>query len=97
MRIEILESARDDLTSGRAFYETQKDGLGAYFLNSLIEDIDSLQVYAGIHSVHFDRYHRMLAKRFPFAIYYRTEEDVIRVYAVLDCRQDPQRTADRLK
>jgi plasmid stabilization system protein ParE len=97
VRIEILESARDDLISGWNFYESQRAELGAYFLDSLFSDIDSLVLFAGVHPVHFDRYHRMLSKRFPFAIYYRTEVEVVRVYAVLDCRQDPERIARRLK
>ena len=97
MRIEILESARDDLISGRTFYERQNAGLGAYFLDTLFSDIESLLLFSGVHPIHFDRYHRLLSKRFPFAIYYRTEGDLIRVYAVLDCRQDPARIVDRLK
>lgn len=97
MRIEILESARDDLITGRAFYESRRSGLGAYFLDSLFSDIDSLLLFAGVHSLHFDRYYRLLSKRFPFAVYYRIEADLIRIYAVLDCRQDPARIAERLK
>lgn len=40
MRIEILESARDDLGLGRSFYEGQREGLGALFLDSLFSDIE---------------------------------------------------------
>ena len=97
MRIEILESARDDLISGRAFYESQRAGLGAYFLDSLFSDIESLLLFSGVHSIHFERYHRLLSRRFPFAIYYRIEGDLIRIHAVLDCRRDPERIAERLK
>lgn len=97
MRIEILESARDDLALGRSFYDRRAPGLGNYFLDSLSSDIDSLLLFAGVHSIHFERYHRMLSKRFPFAVYYRVEQDVIRVHAVLDLRQDPRRIADRMK
>lgn len=96
MRIEILDSAQDDLISGYAFYERQRKGLGDYFLDSLFSDIDSLLLFAGIHPVYFQRYHRLLSKRFPFAIYYRVEGDVVRVYAALDCRQDPTRIAERM-
>lgn len=31
----------------------------------------------------------MLSKRFPFAIYYELEDDVVYVYAILDLRRDP--------
>jgi plasmid stabilization system protein ParE len=96
MRIEILDSAQDDLIAGHDFYENQAQGLGTYFLDTLFSDIDSLRLFAGMHAVHFGRYHRLLSKRFPFAVYYRVEGDVARVYAVLDCRQNPRRIADRL-
>jgi hypothetical protein len=70
MTIEILDSAEEDLIDGFKFYENQSRGLGDYFLDSLFSDIESLRVYAGIHALHFG-YHRLLSKRFPFAIYYR--------------------------
>jgi hypothetical protein len=51
MRILILDEAERDLEEGRRFYEEQREGLGAYFRDSLVSDIDSLQFYAGIHRV----------------------------------------------
>ena len=97
MRIEVLDSAQQDLLAGFAFYERQAYGLGSYFLDSLFSDIDSLRLFAGVHAVHFGRYHRLLSKRFPFAIYYRLEADTVRIRAILDCRQDPRMVTDRLK
>lgn len=81
---------------GRSFYENHRAGLGAYFLDSLFSDIESLLLHSGIHPIYFDRYHRMLSKRFPFAVYYRVEGEAVRIYTVLDCRQDPERAAQRL-
>ena len=49
MKIVIQSSALADLTEGFDFYERNEPGLGAYFLDSLYSDIDSLQLYAGIH------------------------------------------------
>jgi plasmid stabilization system protein ParE len=95
MKVQILDEAEQDLLDGAHFYEMQISGLGEYFLNSLFSDIDSLQIYGGIHSVHFG-YHRLLSKRFPFAVYYRVENDEVRVRAVLDCRQDPDTVMKRL-
>ena len=34
--------------------------------------------------------------RFPFAMYYRVDKDIVRIHAVLDCRQDPKKIQDRL-
>ena len=95
MRVQILDEAQRDLVEGSRFYESQGEGLGDYFLNSLFSDIDSLQLYAGVHPVYFG-YNRLLSKRFPFAIYYRVENEMVRVYAVLDCRREPSWTRTRL-
>ena len=89
MKIKILSSASQDLIDGYWFYEKQAEGLGTYFLDSLFSDIDSLIINAGIHPLHFGKYHRMLSKRFPFAVYYRVENKTALVYGVLDCRRSP--------
>lgn len=67
MRIDPHDSAEKDLLNGYDFHERQSKGLGDYFLESLFSDIDSLYLYAGIHAIHFG-YHRLLSKRFPFAL-----------------------------
>lgn len=87
--VRILASASQDLVDGYRFYEEQAEGVGAYFLDSLYSDIDSLIINAGIHPIHFGKYHRLLSKRFPFAVYYRIEGQIALVYAVLDCRRKP--------
>ncbi len=97
MRIKIQPSALADLRKGFLFYEAKESGLGSYFLDTLISDIDSLQLYAGIHSVHFGRFHRLLSKRFPYAAYYQIIGGVVAVQAVLDLRRDPKRIAKKLK
>ena len=96
MRIEILDVAQEDLIQGFRFYESREAGLGSYFLDCLFSDIDSLLLYAGVHHVMY-AYHRCLSKRFPFAIYYSVEGDVVRVQAVLDCRRNPSWIRKRLK
>ena len=88
MKLRILPSAITDLSDGFRFYETQINGLGSYYLESLFSDVDSLKLYAGIHQKVFG-YHRLLSKRFPYAIYYRKDADTVYIVAVLDCRRDP--------
>jgi plasmid stabilization system protein ParE len=95
MRILILPSARNDLSDGFDFYEGQQEGLWDYFLESLFSDIESLQLYTGIHPKEFG-YHRLLSKRFPFAIYYNYERKTARIWAVLDSRGDPKTIREKL-
>jgi hypothetical protein len=80
----------EDLATGRRFYDRQGEGLGDYFFDSLFADIDSLALYGGIHSVFFG-FHRLLAKRFPYAVYYKITADKAVVFRVLDCRRNPKR------
>ena len=49
MNIRILPEAERDLELGADFYESQRKGLGRYFNDSLLADIESLQIYAGVH------------------------------------------------
>ena len=95
MNILILDEAEQDLIDGFRFYEAREAGLGDYFLNSLFSDIDSLHLYGGIHSIHFG-YYRLLSKRFPFAVYYKVNDDTVSIWAILDCRQEPSKIQSRL-
>ncbi len=96
MKVRVLPPALEDLASGREFYNQQQEGVGDYFFDSLFSEIDSLVIYAGIHRVHFG-YHRLLAHRFPYAVYYRILEGEAVVFRVLDCRQAPRRIRKSLK
>ena len=89
MKIEILDLAEQDLLEGFCFYESKEAGLGSYFLNNLYSDIESLRIYAGIHAKPHKNYHRLLSKRFPFAIYYKVTDETAFIHAVVDCRRDP--------
>jgi hypothetical protein len=88
MTVLVIEEAAADLETGQRFYESRERGVGDYFVESLLSDLESLVVYAGIHPRHFGL-HRMLSKRFPFGIYYDIEGDTACVYAILDMRRDP--------
>lgn len=69
MTVVILEDAAEDLEAGAQFYESCAIGVGDYFLDSILSDLDSLILFIGIHPIFFG-FHRMLSKRFPFGIYY---------------------------
>ena len=86
--IIVLEDVSIDLEVSEKFYENQSQGLGEYFRDSIISDIESLWLYAGIHSRVFGLY-RLLSKRFPYGIYYEIQENTVIVVAVLDLRQNP--------
>ena len=96
MRILISADAEDDLIDGARFYNSIEPGLGDRFIDSLLSDIDSLHSYSGIHAK-FWGYYRLLSQRFPYAVYYSLADDLLRIHAVLDCRQDPEKTQKRIQ
>lgn len=91
----VLEEAAQDLDAGKVFYDAQEEGVGLYFIDSLLSDIESLRFFAGIHSQQFGFY-RLLSKRFPFIIYYDVRDDFVRVAGILDMRRDPAWIRDEL-
>ena len=95
MRIKVHRSAKVDLLDARLFYENQQEGLGDYFTSSLESDIESLKVYAGIHRQHRGFY-KALSQRFPYSIYYRIVNGVVRIFAVLDNRANLDDNDNRL-
>jgi hypothetical protein len=91
MRLRILDSALEVLDRGRVFYERQGAGLGAYLLDSLFAEIDSLVLYARSHRKVFG-FNRLIARRFPYGVCCRLEDHGVRVvWRVLDLRRAPSR------
>lgn len=73
----------------------QAEGLGDHFIATLKLDLNALAVHGGSHRKLYG-YHRAISKRFPHAIFYRVNGDTVSIYAVLDCRRDPQEIRQRL-
>ena len=71
--VYVLKEAIADLEEGRLFYDRNEEGVGDYFYDSLISDLEALRFFGGIHGRKFGFY-RMFSKRFPFAIYYEIEK-----------------------
>ena len=94
--VVILKEVADDLNDGKAFYDQRELRVGDYFWDSLFADIESLVLYAGIHGKEHG-YYRMLARRFPYAIYYDIVDDTAYVVAVLPMRRNPAWIKKRLK
>lgn len=89
IHIRISSDALEDIKEGFLFYEFQDTGLGEYFLSQLRSDIDGLKITAGIHRQPYRHLHRLLSRRFPYAIFYEFKNSEALVVAVVDCRRDP--------
>ena len=95
MIVSISSDAEADIAEGYWFDERQSAGLGDYFRSCLVADIESLAYYGGIHEIEYG-FHRALAKRFPFCVYYMLSQGVVVVVAIIDARRDPLWIRQRL-
>lgn len=92
----VLREVADDLNDGKAFYDSREVGVGDYFWDSLVADIESLILFGGIHRTEYG-FSRKLASRFPYAIYYDLVGDRVRVVAVLPMRRSPLWILEKLR
>jgi len=90
-----IEEVKCDLIDGESFYELQETGLGTYFRDCIISDIESLKLYAGTHHKKFG-FFRMFSLIFPYAIYYDIKDRTAIVVAILDMRRDPNLIREKL-
>jgi hypothetical protein len=60
-KIRLLAEAVEEMEAGKAFYDLRQQGVGDYFWDSLLADIESLLIHAGVHAQVYG-YHRMLSK-----------------------------------
>jgi len=94
-QVQALEEVAKDLIEGRDFYDQIEFGVGEYFTDSIVSNIQSLKVYGGTHAQHFGFY-RLLGRPFPFAVYYDLFDEKVIVVAVLDMRKDPAWIREKL-
>ena len=71
------------------FYEEQEPGSGDYFSSQLRADIDGLKITAGIHLQTHRELHRLLSRKFPYAIFYPFNSKEALVLAIVGCRKEP--------
>jgi len=97
-QVKISEYAKNDLKIGFYFYEKQANNLGKYLVDNILAEIEMLGFYGCLHQKYYG-FHRMISKKFPYAIYYdcnKTQKEII-VVAILDLRQNPNSIKKYLK
>jgi toxin ParE1/3/4 len=87
--IVVHESADEELIAAAVFYESREIGLGEEFLQELSQNFDRIRAHPFSYSIRFDEYRRFLMSRFPYAVVYRIEDQIVLVYAVAHLRRRP--------
>ena len=90
-RVVLRKEAQDDLDGAARWYEAQRPNLGNEFLD---EAVSAFERIGGSPLSYPDAYRglrRALLRRFPFAVYYRVEPQIVSVIAVMHSARSPNR------
>jgi hypothetical protein len=88
--LRFLPEVEADVLNGRAWYEERSPGLGEEFLRVFYACSQELSREPMIHQkVHRD-FRRCLLRRFPYAAYFRIENERVIVFGLFHCARDPR-------
>ena len=90
-RVVIRPRAETDPSEARDWYESQRVGLGAEFVAEVNTMIHVLVHDPRRHAIYYRGFRRVLARRFPYKLFYRLEDDRIIVFRILHARRDHPR------
>ena len=94
--VEFRPDAADEFAAAAAWYEARRTGLGSEFVSAIEAGLTEIAASPARHPVVHADVHRLLARRFPYAILYRLLPDRIRVIAVFHSARDPGALRGRL-
>ncbi len=99
-RLDIRPEAEADIRNAARWYESERAGLGADFVEAVYMAIDSLADNALLHPIKFRHRHRqvrwMFPKRFPYRILYYLEGDAAISFAVFHAKRHDAAWKQRL-
>lgn len=96
-RVNIQPQASAEALESAKWYEDQRSGLGIEFLLELDAAIERGAENPGLYAVQHRQVRRVLLRRFPYAVYFVFDGDMIEVFAILHQQRAPsswQRRSD---
>lgn len=94
--LTIDPAAEQDTLDAASWYEEQRSGLGAGFLDAVEQLTHRISETPLQFPVVYREVRRGLTRRFPYGIYFRVSAEAIRVIAVLHLVRHPDTWRDRV-
>jgi plasmid stabilization system protein ParE len=94
MKIQFLEKARDELDSAIEYYEVERIGLGAEFLEEVISALDRIAKYKNAWHPLSENTRRCQTRRFPYGLIYSVEDEFILIISVSHLHRRPNHWKD---
>jgi toxin ParE1/3/4 len=94
--LRFLPEVETDVLNGRLRYEEKSAGLGEEFLRVFYACSQELARVQMAHEEVHGEFRRRLLRRFPYAVYFRVEDDCVIVFGLFHCARDPRRSRSEL-
>jgi hypothetical protein len=88
--LRFLPEVEEDVIAGYLWYEEKARGLGEEFLRVFYACVNELLRNALLYQKVYGEFRRRLLRRFPYAIYFRVEQNEILVFGLFHCARDPR-------
>lgn len=95
MNLRFHPDAESEFYDAIVWYEQQRKGLGSEFFLCVDEAIERIRKNPGLYPTVYKKVHRCVIHRFPFAVFYKIENEEINILSVFHSRRDPQRWQER--
>ena len=89
LRVLFRQAANREFEDAAAWYEERRVGLGEEFIREIDDAVVRAATAPERFPVVFNDVRRTVARRFPFAVYFRVRSNALIVLAVFHGRQDP--------
>ena len=94
--ITIRKDAVLDIDDAYHWYETNKDGLGEIFLDSIAESFRKMRESPKIYPTVYKSVRRAFVHKFPYGIFYFENNNFITVVAVKHAKKNPINWQERI-
>ena len=89
LTFDFHPEARTELLEAVDYYESIRTGLGAEFLEFVVEAVESICSMPMAYPVMGRGLRRFLVRRFPYAVIYSVHEHSVRIWAVMHMKRRP--------
>lgn len=95
LTVYLRPEAEADIDEAAAWYERQRESLGHQFLEETLNAFERIAAGPEMYPALYRGTRRAVIHRFPFAVFYRVEDDSILVIAVMHGSRHPRRWKER--
>jgi len=88
-QLAIDPEAQTEFDEGYDFYEGEQSGLGEEFGDAVEVVLKRITKMPRLHSLVFGRIRKAVVRKFPYCVYYREEDSIVRVISIFFAKRNP--------